>query len=162
MCVFVCVYVCVFMCVCEIVCIHICVHVCVCSHVCVHVCVCIHCVCVCMHACVWGGCTAALTSRNRSPCRYFTSEVGDNEKGEQTTWWHLLLAEFFQHHDNLERRAEEWPHQLLCLGDHFHLSAALSQWSIFDRLYHEEYSSQLLSYWRKVSSLLPFTFLLRA
>ena len=161
MCVFVCVYVCVFMCVCEIVCIHICVHVCVCSHVCVHVCVCIH-VCVCMHACVWGGCTAALTSRNRSPCRYFTSEVGDNEKGEQTTWWHLLLAEFFQHHDNLERRAEEWPHQLLCLGDHFHLSAALSQWSIFDRLYHEEYSSQLLSYWRKVSSLLPFTFLLRA
>ena len=96
-----------------------------------------------------------MTSLSRYSLRYFTSEVGDNEKGEQTTWWHLLLAEFFQHHDNLERRAEEWPHQLLCLGDHFHLSAALSQWSVFDRLYHEEYSSQLLSYWRKVSSVLP-------
>ncbi|KAK7100982.1 hypothetical protein V1264_023836 [Littorina saxatilis] len=86
--------------------------------------------------------------------RHFTTEaIGDNEKGEQTTWWHQLLAEFFQHHDNLERRAEEWPHQLLCLGDHFHLAAALSQWSVFDRLYHEEYSSQLLSYWRKVGPI---------
>ena len=146
-----CVCVCINVCVC--VCIHMCM--CVCMHACMHVCVCVY-MCLCV------GCTAALTSRNRSPFRYFTSEVGDNEKGEQTTWWHLLLAEFFQHHDNLERRAEEWPHQLLCLGDHFHLSAALSQWSIFDRLYHEEYSSQLLSYWRKVSSLLPFAFLLRA
>lgn len=62
-----------------------------------------------------------------------------------------MLAEYFQNSDNLERRAEEWPHQLLCLDDIFHLSAALSQWSVFDRLYHEEYSSQLLAYWRKVS-----------
>ncbi|XP_076462217.1 TPR repeat-containing protein DDB_G0287407-like [Babylonia areolata] len=85
--------------------------------------------------------------------RYFMSESGDNERGEQSTWWHLLLAKFFQNHDNLERRAEEWPHQLLCLGDHFHLSAALSQWSVFDRLYNEEYSSQLLSYWRKVGPM---------
>lgn len=90
--------------------------------------------------------------------RYFTPDGGDeksdNEKGEQTTWWwHLLLADFFQHHDNLERRAEEWPHQLLCLGDHFHLAEALSQWSVFDRLYHEEYSSQLLGYWRKVGPI---------
>ncbi|XP_025109541.1 telomerase protein component 1-like [Pomacea canaliculata] len=88
--------------------------------------------------------------------RYFTAEACENEKSERTMayiWWHRMLAEYFQNSDNLERRAEEWPHQLLCLDDIFHLSAALSQWSVFDRLYHEEYSSQLLAYWRKVGPI---------
>lgn len=88
--------------------------------------------------------------------RYFTSEASENEKGERTVayeWWHRMLAEFFQHSDKLERRAEEWPHQLVCLDDNFHLAAALTQWSVFDRLYHEEYSSQLLAYWRKVGPI---------
>ena len=46
---------------------------------------------------------------------------------------------------------QEYPYQLVCLDDKYRLGQCLCDWRVFDHLYNEEYSSQLLAFWRKVS-----------
>ncbi|XP_064604560.1 TPR repeat-containing protein DDB_G0287407-like isoform X2 [Liolophura sinensis] len=67
-------------------------------------------------------------------------------------WWHKKLADFFEGVDNVDRLVEEYPYHLVCLEDKYRLAKCLCDWSVFDKLYHEEFSSQLLVYWRKVGS----------
>lgn len=79
-------------------------------------------------------------------------EPGENEldKGHSYYWWHKKLADFFEVTPNIDRMIEEYPYQLVCLDDTYRLSKCLCDWRLFDALYHEEYSSTLLSLWRKV------------
>lgn len=45
---------------------------------------------------------------------------------------------------------QEYLYHLCQIEDHGRLIRFLSKWQIIDKLYNEEYSSQLLMYWRKV------------
>ena len=45
---------------------------------------------------------------------------------------------------------QEYLYQLVCIDDTYRLTECLCDWRVFDKLYHEEYSSKLLEYWRKV------------
>ncbi|XP_077998733.1 TPR repeat-containing protein DDB_G0287407-like [Glandiceps talaboti] len=65
-------------------------------------------------------------------------------------WWHSKLANYFQYVQNIDRKVEEYPYQLVKINDKDRLCKCLTEWTIFDRLYREDYSSELLSYWRKV------------
>ena len=46
---------------------------------------------------------------------------------------------------------QEYPYQLVCLDDKYRIGQCLCDWRVFDHLYNEEYSSQMLFYWRMVS-----------
>ena len=46
---------------------------------------------------------------------------------------------------------QEYPYQLSHTDDKEKLAECLCDWAVFDQLYHEEFSSQLLIYWRKVT-----------
>ncbi|XP_036368972.1 nephrocystin-3 [Octopus sinensis] len=83
---------------------------------------------------------------------YFEPEESELDKGQSYYWWHKKLADFFQNTPNTDRMIEEYPYQLVCLDDTYRLSKCLCDWRIFDVLYHEEYSSVLLSLWRKVGT----------
>ncbi|KAL5022718.1 hypothetical protein ScPMuIL_001873 [Solemya velum] len=76
----------------------------------------------------------------------------EEESSEVCYWWHKKLADFFSSVENLDRLVEEYPQQLVCLDDKYRLGDCLCDWRIFDKFYNEEYSSQLLAYWRKVGS----------
>jgi tetratricopeptide (TPR) repeat protein len=80
--------------------------------------------------------------------RYFKSK----DKGYtnyQYTWWHGKLAGFFESSDDMDRRSEELPYHLERLLDHSRLAACLVEWQMFDRLFEEQYSVNLLHSWRK-------------
>ncbi|XP_033737542.1 LOW QUALITY PROTEIN: nephrocystin-3-like [Pecten maximus] len=79
-------------------------------------------------------------------------KANGQEKSDSYYWWHKKLADHFQHMDNVDRYVEEYPCQLVCLDDSYRLAQCLCDWRIFDQLYHEEFSSRLLAYWRKVGS----------
>ena len=49
---------------------------------------------------------------------------------------------------------QEYLGHLVQIEDRYRLCQALCDWSILDKLYHDEYSSQLLGYWRKVGLML--------
>ncbi|GAB1609949.1 repeat-containing DDB_G0287407-like [Argonauta hians] len=83
---------------------------------------------------------------------YFEPGENEVEKSPAYYWWHKKLADFFQTTPNTDRMIEEYPYQLVCLNDTYRLSQCLCDWRIFDVLYHEEYSSALLSLWRKVGN----------
>ncbi|XP_067678320.1 TPR repeat-containing protein DDB_G0287407-like [Haliotis asinina] len=72
------------------------------------------------------------------------------EKPDAFYWWHKKLADYFETVTNTDRKVEEYPYHLVCLDDKYRLAQCLCDWDIFDQLYNEEYSSQLLAYWRKV------------
>lgn len=76
--------------------------------------------------------------------------AGKPEKSSTYFFWHTKLADFFRYHCDVAKVVEEYPYHLACLDDKFHLAQCLCDWKVFDRLYHEEYSSQLMAYWRKV------------
>ncbi|KAH9495183.1 hypothetical protein Btru_018582, partial [Bulinus truncatus] len=78
---------------------------------------------------------------------------GKPEKSSTYYFWHSKLADFFRYHADVTRMVEEYPYHLACLDDKFHLAQCLCDWQVFDRLYHEEYSSQLMAYWRKVGPI---------
>ncbi|XP_013381732.1 TPR repeat-containing protein DDB_G0287407 isoform X2 [Lingula anatina] len=63
-------------------------------------------------------------------------------------WWHGKLADFFMKTDNIERKVEELPFHLIKLGDKERLATVLTDWQVFDMLYHEEWSTALNAYWR--------------
>ncbi|RUS71321.1 hypothetical protein EGW08_020918 [Elysia chlorotica] len=91
--------------------------------------------------------------------RYFTEIVdqeattGKTERSRAYYFWHRKLASYFKEHGDTARMVEEYPYHLACLDDKFHLAQCLCEWRVFDRLYHEEYSSQLMNYWRKVGPI---------
>ncbi|XP_013389256.2 uncharacterized protein LOC106157978 [Lingula anatina] len=85
--------------------------------------------------------------------KYFN---GQSEEGCDTNtkklyrWWHSKLADFFLGLDNIERKEEELPFHLIELGDTNRLEKVLLDWAMFDRLYREDWSAQLHTYWRQV------------
>ncbi|XP_019645560.1 PREDICTED: TPR repeat-containing protein DDB_G0287407-like isoform X1 [Branchiostoma belcheri] len=81
--------------------------------------------------------------------KYFLVDDADEDRVQaRYNWWHSKLANFFQHVGNIDRRVEEYPYQLTKIGDHSRLAECLLEWDVFDHLYNEDYSSQLLAYWR--------------
>ncbi|XP_059178256.1 TPR repeat-containing protein DDB_G0287407-like isoform X2 [Physella acuta] len=82
---------------------------------------------------------------------------GKPEKSGTYFFWHSKLADYFRYHSDVSRQVEEYPYHLACLEDKFHLAQCLCDWPVFDRLYHEEYSSQLMAYWRKVGPISEMT-----
>ncbi|XP_074643679.1 TPR repeat-containing protein DDB_G0287407-like [Tubulanus polymorphus] len=84
--------------------------------------------------------------------KYFRQGSCDEDDISVNThyWWHSKLADFFENVKNIDRKVEEYPHQLKKLGDTGRLARCLTDWSVFDKLYNEEFSAQLLLYWREV------------
>ncbi|XP_070560674.1 TPR repeat-containing protein DDB_G0287407-like [Ptychodera flava] len=64
-------------------------------------------------------------------------------------WWHSKLADYFEYEQNIDRKVEEYPYQLVKIDDKKRLCKFLTEWSIFDKLYREDYCTELLFYWRK-------------
>ncbi len=64
-------------------------------------------------------------------------------------WWHTKLANFFERVVNIERKAEEYPHHLTKIGDKKRLVDFLTDWEVFSHYYREDFSGELLSYWRE-------------
>ena len=65
-------------------------------------------------------------------------------------FWRQKLADYFQNCPNLSRKCEEYLYQV-CGVENFHsLVESLCEWPVFDSLYDEEFSHDLLNYWRKV------------
>jgi len=58
--------------------------------------------------------------------------------------YHCILKDFLICH------LQEYPHQLVCLEDKYRLGQCLCDWRVFDQLYNDEFSSDLLAFWRKV------------
>ncbi|XP_030853082.1 TPR repeat-containing protein DDB_G0287407-like [Strongylocentrotus purpuratus] len=88
--------------------------------------------------------------------KYFNTRlagVGEGEEAMNETlvrWWNTKLTDYFENVSNLERKVEEYPYQLRKLGDKERLIEFLCDWDMIEGLYNEDYSSQLLSYWRRV------------
>ncbi|XP_072172518.1 telomerase protein component 1-like [Diadema setosum] len=76
---------------------------------------------------------------------YFSG--ADKDKCKQ--WWHTKLAKFFMQTNSLERKIEELPSHLLQIGDQESLTKVLTDWTVFEQLFYEEYSVFLLKYWRE-------------
>nr|XP_006811881.1 PREDICTED: nephrocystin-3-like [Saccoglossus kowalevskii] len=82
--------------------------------------------------------------------KYFLQDdESDSESRNIYHFWHSKLADYFEFEQNVDRKVEEYPYQLVKIGDKERLCSCLMEWPIFDRLYREDYSSQLLAYWRK-------------
>eukprot|EP00057_Strongylocentrotus_purpuratus_P015568 XP_011670042.1 PREDICTED: TPR repeat-containing protein DDB_G0287407-like [Strongylocentrotus purpuratus] len=88
--------------------------------------------------------------------KYFNTRlagVGEGEEAMNETlvrWWNTKLTDYFENVSNLERKVEEYPYQLRKLGDKERLTECLCDWDMIEGLYNEDYSSQLLSYWRRM------------
>ncbi|XP_035690264.1 telomerase protein component 1-like [Branchiostoma floridae] len=84
--------------------------------------------------------------------KYFGSDDDEEDSTDSRwryRWWHHKLANFFDSCENIDRRVEEYPHHLVQLGAQERLAECLTEWDMFDKLYHPEWSAQLLLYWRK-------------
>ena len=79
--------------------------------------------------------------------KYFSGETG--EQNHKYNFWHGVLADFFEGVDNMDRKAEELPYHLEKLLDNNRLISCLMDWEIFDRMYNEEFSVDLLHSWRQ-------------
>ena len=64
-------------------------------------------------------------------------------------YWHGVLAGFFEGVDDMDRKAEELPYHLEQLLDNNRLIRCLLEWPVFDRLYSEDFSIDLLGSWQK-------------
>nr|XP_054769175.1 telomerase protein component 1-like [Lytechinus pictus] len=92
--------------------------------------------------------------------KYFNARLaGEGEEDEDggaamnetlLRWWNTKLADYFENVSNIERKVEEYPYQLIKLGDKKRLTECICDWDMIEGLYDEDYSSQLLSYWRKM------------
>ena len=60
-----------------------------------------------------------------------------------------MLAGFFEGVDDMDRKAEELPYHLEQLLDNNRLIRCLLEWPVFDRLYSEDFSIDLLGSWQK-------------
>ncbi|XP_057298336.1 TPR repeat-containing protein DDB_G0287407-like [Hydractinia symbiolongicarpus] len=66
------------------------------------------------------------------------------------TYWHEVLAKYFENnHDDVDRKAEELPFHLEQLMDDNRLMRCLLDWPLFNRLYNEDFSIDLLGSWQK-------------
>ncbi|XP_070560675.1 TPR repeat-containing protein DDB_G0287407-like [Ptychodera flava] len=83
--------------------------------------------------------------------KYFLQDDESDEAESRNIyhWWHSKLADYFEFEQNIDRKVEEYPYQLVKVDDKKRLCKCLTEWSIFDRLYREDYSTELLFYWRK-------------
>ncbi len=108
------------------------------------------------------------------------SNTDNEESKELYSFWHKKLADYFSECEHVERKIEvsclklhlpniffvhnfgfcsrrkalflqEYLFHLCKTEDHGRLIRCLCDWQVVDKLYNEEYSSQLLSYWRMVS-----------
>ncbi|XP_022107201.1 telomerase protein component 1-like isoform X2 [Acanthaster planci] len=83
--------------------------------------------------------------------KYFGLKPGqEGGSDKMSKWWHQVLADFFEHEQNMDRKVEEYPYQLVKTHDQERLARCLTEWPVLDRLFDEEYSSQLLAYWREI------------
>nr|XP_047125336.1 TPR repeat-containing protein DDB_G0287407 [Hydra vulgaris]XP_047125337.1 TPR repeat-containing protein DDB_G0287407 [Hydra vulgaris] len=64
-------------------------------------------------------------------------------------YWHGVLASYFENIDDMDRKAEELPYHLEQLLDNNRLIRCLLEWPVFDRLYDEDFSIDLLRSWQK-------------
>ncbi|XP_065653579.1 TPR repeat-containing protein DDB_G0287407-like isoform X2 [Hydra vulgaris] len=64
-------------------------------------------------------------------------------------YWHGVLANYFENVDDMDRKAEELPYHLEKLSDTNRLVQCLLEWPLFNRLYDEEFSIDLLRFWQK-------------
>ncbi|XP_071494027.1 telomerase protein component 1-like [Diadema antillarum] len=80
--------------------------------------------------------------------KYFKTTLGaDDDK--QYNWWHTKLADYFQRTTAIERKCEEYPFHLSVINDEKRLADFLTEWPVFDNFYQQEFSADLLAYWRK-------------
>ncbi|XP_071485074.1 telomerase protein component 1-like [Diadema antillarum] len=75
--------------------------------------------------------------------KYFGNKTNKQE------WWHRKLADFFSEVKSVDRKVEELPIHLIAVEDRSRLQEFLLDWSVFDHLYREDYSSTLLKYWQQ-------------
>jgi hypothetical protein len=79
--------------------------------------------------------------------KYFNG--ADDYKKHMYNYWHGVLAGFFEGVDDMDRKAEELPYHLEQLLDTNRLIRCLLEWPVFDRLYSEDFSIDLLGSWQK-------------
>ncbi|XP_066928434.1 TPR repeat-containing protein DDB_G0287407-like isoform X2 [Clytia hemisphaerica] len=79
--------------------------------------------------------------------RYFSGE--EKIKKHAYNFWHGVLADYFEGVDDMDRKAEELPYHLENLLDNNRLIRCLMDWEVFNRLYSEEFSIDLLHAWRQ-------------
>ena len=61
----------------------------------------------------------------------------------------MILADYFEKVSDIERKAEELPYHLELLAEEERLRHCLLEWDVFNQLYNEEHSFDLLRYWQK-------------
>eukprot|EP00794_Sanderia_malayensis_P017020 gene17020-18734_t len=79
--------------------------------------------------------------------KYFTGS--DEYKKHVYNYWHGVLAGYFEGVDDMDRKAEELPYHLELLLDNNRLIRCLIEWPVFNRLFSEDFSIDLLHSWRK-------------
>ncbi|XP_057298417.1 TPR repeat-containing protein DDB_G0287407-like isoform X1 [Hydractinia symbiolongicarpus] len=79
--------------------------------------------------------------------KYFQGSEGF--KKHMYNFWHGVLAGYFEGVDDMDRKAEELPYHLEQLLDNNRLIRCLLEWPVFNRLYNEDFSIDLLRSWQK-------------
>jgi len=79
--------------------------------------------------------------------KYFSGT--DGYKTHVYNYWHEVLASYFENVDDMDRRAEELPYHLEQLVDNNRLIRCLLEWPVFNRLFSEDFSINLLHSWRQ-------------
>ncbi|XP_073234620.1 TPR repeat-containing protein DDB_G0287407-like isoform X1 [Porites lutea] len=79
--------------------------------------------------------------------KYFTGSEGYVK--HQYTFWHGQHAEFFEGSEDYDRKSEELPYHLEQLLDNNRLTRCLLEWEVFERLFSEDFSIDLLRSWQK-------------
>ncbi|XP_015749872.1 PREDICTED: uncharacterized protein LOC107329716 [Acropora digitifera] len=79
--------------------------------------------------------------------KYFSGSEGYVK--HQYTFWHGRHAEFFEGSEDYDRKSEELPYHLEQLLDNNRLTRCLLEWEVFERLFSEDFSIDLLRSWQK-------------
>lgn len=79
--------------------------------------------------------------------KYFSGSEGYTK--HQYTFWHGKHAEFFEGSEDFDRKSEELPYHLEQLLDNNRLTRCLLEWEVFERLFNEDFSIDLLRSWQK-------------
>ncbi|XP_022080358.1 telomerase protein component 1-like isoform X2 [Acanthaster planci] len=90
--------------------------------------------------------------------KYFSEQRGMKvgcSVDELYQWWHRKLADYFERVVNIERKAEEYPHHLTKIADKERLVVFLLDWKVFNHYFKEDFSGELLSYWRQAVDGMP-------
>ncbi|XP_072024365.1 LOW QUALITY PROTEIN: TPR repeat-containing protein DDB_G0287407-like [Amphiura filiformis] len=84
--------------------------------------------------------------------KYF--DKGNSEASDSVyKWWHSKLADYFEGVKSLERKAEEYPHHLIKIEDKIRLPRFLTEWPVFHLFFNEEFSAEMLSFWRSAGGM---------